>query len=163
MMASSLFEDVPAHDAAIEIEELREAGEDGGDLMGYYTRGHVDRWNFAECANKYSGARSDWDRRHVDARDVQHIWWRTVPMAGQPGCRQFLVAQPKARGAFAVTVWDRLYMADFEREQRYVEDCRKARENGFRQGVNWSLIKLDEINKEAGNVLLTTFNEEHGQ
>ena len=84
-------------------------------------------------------------------------------MAGQPGCRQFIAAEPKARGAFAVTVWDRLYMAGFERERRFIDDCRKARENGFRQGVNWSLIKLDEIDKEAGEALLTLFNQEQSK
>lgn len=148
---------------AIEIEPLLEAGEDGGGLMGYYTRGHVDIWLFAEAANEYSGAQSEWDRRYVKAKEVQQVWWRTVPMAGQRGCRQFIVAEPKARGSFPVTVWDRLYMVDYEKTVREIEERKVARNNGFRQGVNWALIKLDDINKDAGDALLALFKQEPTQ
>lgn len=123
----------------IAIEPLLEAGEDGGGLMGYYARGHFDSWSFADACNKYSGADTGYDRRHVRAQDVRQTWWRTTPMSGQSGCYMFNVAEPKSKGAFPVTVWDGLETIYSEQSKRVIREFHRGKCNGVAEGVNWAL------------------------
>lgn len=136
----------------IEIVEIREAGPDGGDLMGYYARGHVDRYLFAQAANAFSGADTEWDRRHVRSAKVRHEWWRTVPMAGDPGFSQFLSAEPHSRGAYPVTVCDEVAQAALRQSQHEVSEYHRAKATGVAEGVNWAyhwLLNRDEATAEA--------------
>lgn len=136
----------------IEIDEIREAGPDGGDLMGYFARGHVDRYQFAQAANAFSGADSEWDRRHVRAAKVRHEWWRTVPIAGEPGFTQFLSAEPHSRGAYPVTVCDELAQAALRQAQHEVNEYHRGKASGVADGVNWAyrwLLNRDEGSAEA--------------
>lgn len=143
----------------IEIEELREAGEDGGDLMGYYCRGHVDAHAFAQAANHYSGALDSYDIRHARADNVRHVWWRTVPIAGEPGQSAYHQAEPKSSGAWPATVCTSVEDRERGRANRFVEEWRKGREHGFCEGLNWALRALDTINPEAGETLLKRYRE----
>lgn len=145
---------------AVHIEELREAGEDGGDLMGYWCKGHVDRWRFANAANHYSGAADSYDMRHVRADKVMHVWWRTVPMAGEPGCFRFIDAEPRARGAFAATVCDCVEAARLATARREVNAFDRGRRNGIAEGVNWCLRELDNFAPSVTENLLARFRNQ---
>jgi hypothetical protein len=134
---------VPASE--INIEELREAGEDGGDLMGYFCRGHASRYSFAEAANQHSGAVSAYDRRHVRPEDVRHVWWRTVPIAGEPGCFSFQDAVPGSRGAWKATVADVVVRRRMRDTHRVMQEGARRHSIGFAQGVDWA-VRLLEIN-----------------
>lgn len=142
---------------AIEIMELREAGEDGGDLMGYYCKGHLPRHEFAKAANVYSGALDEYDIRYVRADRSHHVWWRVVPMAGQPGQSMFQGAEPNSRGAFPATVCESLSEYESKRfryaQRRYDEGYRR----GIQDGVNWALTWLDRADPEMGKRMLATF------
>lgn len=142
----------------IEIEDLREAGEDGGDLMGYFARGHFGGWEFADACNKRSSADAGYDRRYVRADDVRQTWWRTTPMSGQPGCYVFNVAEPKSKGAFPVTVWDGLAAINSEQSKRVIREFHRGRCNGISEGVNWSLQYVERVHgRKACEAMLTSF------
>ncbi len=143
----------------IEIEELREAGSDGGELMGYFCRGHVPLYEFADAANHYSGADPRYDDRYVDYEKASHRWWRCVPISGDPGMTMFDPAKPGEHGAFSVTVCESVTARSWLKSQRYVDDVRRQRENGFCDGLNWALQQLDNINPEAGKALLALWRE----
>lgn len=129
----------------IAIEPLLEAGEDGGGLMGYYARGHFDSWSFADACNKYSGADTGYDARHVRADQVRQSWWRTTPMSGQSGCYMFNVAEPKSKGAFPVTVWDGLAAINSEQSKRVIREFHRGKCNGIAEGVNWALRYVERL------------------
>ena len=141
------------------IEELREAGSDCGELMGYYCRGHVPRYEFAQAANHGSGADPTYDNRWVDHEKASHRWWRCVPIAGDPGMTMFHPAKPGERGAFAVTVCESVADRSLLASQRFVDESRRSREAGFCEGLNWALNQLDRIDSEAGKALLETWRE----
>lgn len=144
--------------ARIEIEDLREAGEDGGDLMGYHARGHHDRFAFAEACNKRNGDISHWDRRHVREGDVRHAWWRTVPIKGSDGLYAFHDAEPKSRGAYAVTVWDGIAAGDFRESQRLVREHYRGRCNGIAEGVNWAFRYVERFHGiDAADAMIAAY------
>ncbi|MFC3228746.1 hypothetical protein ACFOGJ_15995 [Marinibaculum pumilum] len=128
----------------IYIEELREAGEDGGGLMGYYCKGHVDRHAFAQAANRYSGATSTYDRRHVRAERSHHSWWRTVPMVGEPGQFRFVAARGPGAGAYPVTVCESIEESRLVASRREVDADRAGHRRGMAEGVQWALDVLHE-------------------
>ena len=142
--------------ARIGIEELVEAGADGGDLMGYYCRGHVDRHLFAQHANWYSGAAQGYDVRWVDGAKASHQWWRTVPVAGEEGHVRYMEAVPGSHGAFPVTVCASVADATSKRIQRELRDQDRSLANGRAAGVNWAVTTLEAAGlKEAASVLLS--------
>lgn len=141
----------------IEIEELREAGEDGGDLMGYYCRGHVDRHAFATASNKYSGARDGYDIRRVDAKRVRHVWWRSVQMADEPrGTFEYRPSLP-GPGAWAATVCDSVANNARASARRSIREFDRGRCSGIAEGVNWALKFLDHHGPEISEQLLAAF------
>ena len=126
----------------IEIEDLREAGEDGGDLMGYFARGHHDTHEFAEAANRYSRALTFDDRRHVYPDKVRLVWYRTVQMEGETkGTMQFIPSKP-GPGAWAATVATPLVdFADKQYRARKREHDR-GYEAGMQDAMTWVLSQL---------------------
>jgi hypothetical protein len=155
-------------DKSIEIIELREAGSDGGSLMGFYARGHHDRWAFSNACNAYTGADMQHDDRYVptewrEKEVVRHEWWRTVPISGEPGFFRYHSAEPRSRGAFPVTVTTIVEDRQRHRTERWIEEWRKGQSRGFGDGLNWALRQLDTINPEAGDELLRRYREaSHG-
>lgn len=150
---------------AFEIIELCEAGPDGGGLMGYYARGHHDFHRFVEGVNQYTGAHPEHDERYVALRSglggtVRHEWWRVVPDASDPGSSRFISAEPRSRGAFAVTVTTIVEDRERRRTERWIEEFRKGSRNGFSDGLNWALRQLDIINPEAGEEFLRRYREQ---
>ena len=139
----------------IEILELREAGENGGDLMGYYCHGHVDRYEFAKKANYDSGADAVYDIRYVRPEKCLHVWWRTVPL--DDGCSQFVPAEGPARGAWPATVCDCVEESRHRKASRAVDEWNKGRLHGIAGGVEWCLRTLEDISPESGEMLLGVF------
>lgn len=142
----------------IDILDLREI--DSCEPMGYYARGHFDRWKFARACNIYTGAAMAHDDRHVPESlpdYVRHEWWRTVPVSGEPGMVQFVGAEPKSRGAFPVTVTTVIEDRQRKRTQRMIDEHCKGERNGFANGLNWALRQLDDINPDAGEKLLARY------
>lgn len=91
----------------MDVEMLREAGEDGGGFMGFWIKGHVDVAEFhAACLIYAEHDLYDWDRREglsVSPWMVRQAWWRCVPMGpSEPGVF-YADAKPGSRGAFPVT------------------------------------------------------------
>jgi hypothetical protein len=149
----------------IKILELCESGCDGGDFMGYYCREHVDKEAFAKAANFHGGhlCGYGYDDRYVEARHVVHLWFRTVPIAGQDGEMQFIPAAGPARGAWAATVGE-MQMRRHQRElRRRVSDYDRGRLRGIEEAIGWAHGVLlwsggtaDDIERmrEAGAFLL---------
>lgn len=142
----------------IDIQDLRDL--DGG-AMGFWAKGHHPTHRFAEACNHYTGADAYYDRRHVTPDQCRHEWWRTVPVGGEPGMVQYLPAEPKSRGAFAVTVTTVIEDRDRRQTQREIDQHNKGRAAGFADGLNWALHQLDRINHEAGAELLRHYREEN--
>ena len=75
----------------------------GGDLLGYYTKGHHDAAAFIEIANsrdRAEGGDGDWAEC-----DVAHRWWRTVQApAGTEVDYLFQAVSGPGRGVYPVTV-----------------------------------------------------------
>lgn len=129
-----------------EIEELREAGEDGGDLMGYFCRGHVDRYDFARAANEFSGATSGYDIRHVEAKRCRHVWYRTVQMRDEPkGQMEFRPSLPGA-GAWAATLCESVSDNSRASTRRMIAEYDRGKVSGIADGVNWALRFLESRN-----------------
>lgn len=148
----------------IDILDLREV--DSGEPMGYYARGHFDRWTFARAVNVYTGAHYFHDDRHVPEGlpdYVRHEWWRTVPVSGEPGTSQFVTAEPKSRGAFPVTVTTVIEDRQRKRTQQLIDEHNKGLRTGFANGLNWALRMLDSINPDAGAELLAAYRAKDGQ
>lgn len=151
----------------IDILDLREAGSDGGGLMGYWAKGHHDRYAFAEAVNEYTGADCYYDSRHVtvtrvvgsEPHPVRHEWWRTVPVSGQPGHSVYHSAEPHSRGAFPVTVTTIVDDRERKAAQRNIDEYHKGSRSGFAEGINWALRALDIIDYEAGKKLLACYRE----
>lgn len=139
------------------VEESREL--DSGDMMGFFARGHYERYKFAEACNEYTGADPYYDRRYVHANDCRHEWWRTVPVSGEPGVVSYHTAEPHSRGAFAVTVTHVVEDRQRKQTQRWIDEHNKGRAAGFAEGLNWALHKLDRINPDAGEELLREYRE----
>lgn len=128
----------------IEIEELREAGEDGGDLMGYFARGHHNPHDFAEAANAYSGAKSFHDRRHVNPKRVSQVWWRTSQMAGEPkGTYEYRHAQPGERGAWKATVCESVSDYSMRQVTGRIREFERGLADGLSRGVHFMLGALE--------------------
>lgn len=151
---------------AIEIFDMREGGPNGGKLMGYWAKGHHERYAFAEAVNEYTGADCYHDSRYVtvprrigDPEPVRHEWWRSVPISGEPGHNVYHAAEPHSRGAFAVTFTT--IVEDRERKiiQRNIDEFHKGSRRGFADGLNWALRQLDIIDDEAGRKLLACYRE----
>jgi hypothetical protein len=145
----------------IQIEELRDL--EGG-LMGYWARGHYPLHHFREAANYYTSADERYDERYVrEAASIRHEWWRTVPVSGEPGMVQYCSAEPKSRGAFAVTVTTVVEDRQISASSRQIADHQRAEARGFANGLNWALRKLDHIDSAAGDRLLAQYREENKQ
>ncbi|RVO30330.1 hypothetical protein [Sinorhizobium meliloti] len=142
----------------ISVEESREL--DSGDVMGFFARGHYDRYKFAEACNEYTGADPYYDRRYVRGDDCRHEWWRTVPVSGEPGVVSYHIAEPRSRGAFAVTVTTVVEDRERKHTQRWIDEHNKGRAAGFADGLNWALRVLDCVNPEAGAELLRRYREQ---
>lgn len=142
----------------ISIEESREL--DSGDVMGFFARGHYDRFKFAEACNEYTGADPIFDRRHVRPDDCRQEWWRTVPVSGEPGVISYHSAEPHSRGAFSVTVTSVIEDRERKSTQRWIDEHNKGRAAGFSEGLNWALRQLDRINADAGDELLRQYREQ---
>lgn len=123
----------------IEIEVLREAGEDGGNFMGYFCRGHVDKEAFAWAANYYGDHMSGYghDPRYVNANDVKHIWWRTVPISGEDNQMQYIPAAEPGRGAWAATVHDSYMTRSWREHRRRMKDYDQGRIRGIEDALLW--------------------------
>lgn len=141
-------------DQPIEIQELREAGEDGGSLMGYFCRGHVERDAFARAANAFSGAASSYDARHVRPERCFHVWWRTEQMPEQPAgtCHYRAVAGPGA-GAWPATVCECIEESRLERSRREIQVDRGGHRRGMAEGINWALALLDDMPAARDRIL----------
>ncbi|MGN7710807.1 hypothetical protein [Agrobacterium radiobacter] len=151
---------------AIEIIDLREAGSDGGGLMGYWAKGHHDRFAFAEAVNDHTGADCYYDTRYVvvsrldyGPQPVRHEWWRAVPLSGEPGHSVYHSAEPHSRGAFPVTVTTIVEDRERKTAQRNIDEFQKGSRSGFADGLNWALRQLDNIDAEAGEKLLARYRE----
>ncbi|NEI60951.1 hypothetical protein [Rhizobium leguminosarum] len=143
----------------ISVEELRDL--DGG-LMGYWTKGHHPLHHFQEAANYYSGADARYDERYIaDPSSIRHEWWRTTPVGGEPGMVQYLPAEPRSRGAFAVTVSTIVEDRDIKRSTRDIAEHHRAAARGFADGLNWALRQLERINSSAGDDLLKFYRDEN--
>lgn len=141
----------------IAIEELREAGEDGGDLMGYFCRGHIDRHEFAKTANAHTGASYDYDVRFVHATAVRHEWWRNVQMEGQPkGVFEFKPSLP-GKGAWPVTVDDSVYRHGRGITRREIREHDRGYGRGMAEGVNWALQFLDARDAKLRDAMLAAY------
>jgi len=145
------------------LEQLREAGEDGGDLMGYYMRGHVDRYEFAQAVNAETGASPGFDYRYCDGGDMpgrlhgaEHVWWRTVPIGGQPGFTQFHQAVPGSRGAWKATVWE-WSSWQYQRILGMADTIRRERVRAFSEGVNWAVGVLNFSNPDLADKIIGAF------
>lgn len=143
----------------IEIMELREAGIDAGDLMGYYCKGHPDRHLFAEAANKYTGADPVYDCRHVRAENSRHVWWRCVPM--HDGSTMFQPAEPHARGAFAATVCECVIDDSSASARRMARDFERGASNGFSRGLNWATRWLENRDRKLADEMYTAYREKN--
>lgn len=151
---------------AIEIIDLREAGPDGGGLMGYWAKGHHDLFAFAEAVNEHTGADWLYDTRYVvifrplsGPQPVRHEWWRAVPMSGEPGHSVYHSAEPHSRGAFPVTVTTIVEDRERKAAQRSIDEYHRGSRSGFAEGLNWALRQLDNIDEEAGKKLLARYRE----
>ncbi|GJE77196.1 hypothetical protein [Methylorubrum suomiense] len=140
------------------IDELREAGPDGGDLMGFYCRGHVARYDFAEACNKQTGANLEYDVRFVRPLEARHEWWRTVPLGGADGYSQFISAEPGSRGAYKVTVWDGVSRARRYGMRDYISADRHGHRRGFAEGFNYALKHLGIRHRDAEEHLLKVWH-----
>lgn len=148
----------------IDIIDLREAGSDGGGLMGYWAKGHHDRFAFAEAVNDHTGADCYYDTRYVvvsrldyGPQPVRHEWWRAVPLSGEPGHSVYHSAEPHSRGAFPVTVTTIVEDRERKTAQRNIDEFQKGSRSGFAEGLNWALRQLDIIDEEAGEKLLACY------
>jgi hypothetical protein len=87
----------------IDIQWLHEAGSNGGSHMGWYAKGHHDTGAFAAQVN-HDYALNASDKRYCSPEKVEHVWWRTVLIAGDPGQYMFAPSNP-GRGAWKATVF----------------------------------------------------------
>lgn len=128
----------------IEIQDLLEAGADGGSLMGYWCKGHRNRADFAEACNAYSGAgRNAYDARYVRADEVSHVWWRCVPCG--EGFHRYDHAEPGARGAFMATVAEPF----LKRDRREWASYQRGLAYGYRSGLQWAIDRVDPITRDT--------------
>lgn len=145
----------------IKINDLREAGESGGGLMGFWARGHHPLYDFVACVNAYTGADPNYDLRYVPARGlteaaggcVRHEWWRAVPISGEPGCTAYHPAEPRTRGAFPVTVTTVLRDRSNAQVQQTIDMHHRGCATGFARGVSWACRILDEIDPAVSEKL----------
>lgn len=154
--ASFKWKELKSH--GIFIEESREL--ESGSVMGFFSRGHYDRYKFAEACNEFTGADPYYDSRYVKAEDCRQEWWRTVPVSGEPGVISYHNAEPHSRGAFAVTVTHVVEDRERKQTQRWIDEHHKGRAAGFAEGLNWALRQLDRINPDAGEDLLRRYREQ---
>jgi hypothetical protein len=146
---------------AMEIQDLREAGEDGGSLMGWYAKGHHDKREFADAVQHYSGINSYSDYRRATELKTVHDYWRCVPMRGQEGCIMFKSANAGEKGAFPVTVFEfanHWAGHSFEEEKRLIEE---GRGRGQREAANFAYRWIHATKGEkAAEEFLNTWNGE---
>jgi hypothetical protein len=144
----------------VEIQELREAGEDGGELMGYFCRGHVERHLFAEAANRYSGALDHYDIRNVRPEKCRHVWWRTVQMEGEPKGTQCFKPSVPGPGAWAATVCESVADHSSRSVRLTIKEFDRGRGAGIAEGVNWALRFLENKNIELHDAMLKAYREQ---
>lgn len=129
---------IESAEPVLEIELLLESGEDGGDFMGWYAKGHFDEHAFADAVNIQFGLTPD-SRRYCWPRHVKQTYYRTVKMEGEDSY-EFRSCKGPAPGAWAVTVAN-LYAHDvYKREQGRME----SRDHGRREALNWVLAQQGE-------------------
>lgn len=145
----------------IEILDLREAGEDGGGLMGWYAKGHHHPADFVRAVQEYSGIDSYSDYKCAREADVIQTHWRTVPIRTEPGQFVFHEAKAGKPGAFAVTVFDfanRWATIGFEDEKRVRNEGREA---GQREAMNFAFRWVLAVKgPQTAEELLTAWNRE---
>lgn len=113
----------------IQVCDYVEAGEDGGDFMGYYAKGFHSAPDFVDACNKMSRNNDRWEECRPEM--VKQGWWRTVPCSGEPGFFQYLPAKPGTPGAYKVTFID---MAQ-ERRKREGKIERYGQREGYERGM----------------------------
>ena len=121
----------------MQIEELREAGSDGGGFMGWFARGHYSTLLFAQEIFDEYGVDSD-DRRWFRPEEVQHEWWRCIPICGDEGYSTYFQTEGGVQGAFEVTVMD----IEKRNLARLGLTRRRYEEQGFRKGANFALEQM---------------------
>lgn len=150
-----------------DVLELHES--DGGGLMGYWMRGHVSRYEFAEAVNRYTGAAEGYDIRYCRSdnpsarwnrwgyidppRMPRWVWWRVVPSPGGDESR-YHEATPGSRGAFKATVFEWGSWMERERAHMY-DEIRRARIQAFTDGINWAVGAAGE---EGGKRIIATYH-----
>jgi len=91
------------------IEAMREY-EGGPDPMIYWTKGHVDKAEFAAEVRVYCAEIQGtewWDRFPYGAEHVEHTYYRNVPVGrGYPGEMLMYPCDGPGRGAYPVTAID---------------------------------------------------------
>lgn len=141
----------------IEIQELREGGEEFGALMGFYARGHHDPYDFVQAVNSFTAADPFYDSRFIqfkpESSSVRQEWWRFVPIADEEGASRCVLAEPHSDGAFAVTV-DTSFDNKRARTSREKEQRRLGKASGFFEGLNWALRTLEQIDPAVAKKLL---------
>lgn len=90
-------------DKEMEIEHLQDLN--GGNVIGYYARGHQDPAAFVSAVLDWSYPQA------FKPEDVRHTYYRCVPVKAD-ACDYRLDEVQKGRGAFAVTVIDKLPRAE---------------------------------------------------
>lgn len=98
------------------ISDLRTAGSDGGNFMGYYARGHFDAHVFVQACAEFARANDIWFEPKLDR--VRHGYWRTTMIQDDPGEFQFSPSRP-GPGAWAVTYIDTFGPSLKERNAQY--------------------------------------------
>lgn len=92
------------------IETMREF-EGGPDPLTYFTKGHVDKAEFAAEVRAYCGeleGKGDWwDSTGYTAGDVEHVWYRNVPAGREfPGGMIMHRCDGPGRGIYPATEID---------------------------------------------------------
>jgi hypothetical protein len=154
-----------------EILELKEIDDDGDliDLMGFFTKGHVDRWEFVQAVNRYTNADPVYDQRYIPLRlddkfnIVRHEWWRNVPVRGSNGSYRITNAEPRSKGAYPVTVTE--IIADRRRRtaQHQIDNFNSGQRNGFIEGLNWTIRALENKNPELATEIIKMYREEQSK
>lgn len=144
----------------IEIEEIREAGEYNGDLMGWFCKGHVDKYEFCKAVWTTTDHCMDSDYKTPFEKGVEHVYWRKIPIRGENGFI-FHTAKKGQPGAFPATVWD---FANYRSQKGFQEDeehRKQGRAQGQIEAMNFAFIWLRAVKGVAtAEELLAAWNKE---
>lgn len=85
--------------------------EGSSDPMAYWTKGHVDKAEFAAEVRRWLDELKHipdwWDHFPYTEANVEHVWYRNVPAGREfPGQMVMLPCDGPGRGAYSVTVID---------------------------------------------------------